>query len=78
MPVNEATKALFTPLKLGDVVIPNRIQMAALTRNRTIETVPTNLMAEYYAQCARGGTGHIVSEGALITRQGSVSPCAKQ
>ncbi|KAJ3549834.1 hypothetical protein NMY22_g729 [Coprinellus aureogranulatus] len=71
MPVNAATKALFTSLKLGDVVLPNRIQMSALTRNRSIKTVPSDLMAEYYAQRARGGAGHIVSEGVLITRQGT-------
>ncbi|TEB34133.1 FMN-linked oxidoreductase [Coprinellus micaceus] len=66
-----ATKALFNPLKLGDIVIPNRIQMAALTRNRSNKTVPTELMAEHYAQRARGGTGLLVTEGVLITRQGT-------
>ncbi|KAJ3535152.1 hypothetical protein NMY22_g6610 [Coprinellus aureogranulatus] len=71
MPVNAATQALFTPLKLGDVVLPNRIQMAALTRNRSNKTVPTDLMTEHYAQRARGGAGHIVTEGVLITRQGT-------
>lgn len=67
-----ATRALFTPLKVGDIVIPNRVMMSALTRNRSIgiDTVPSNLMAEYYAQRARGGAGLIVTEGVLITRQG--------
>ena len=65
-----ATKALFNPLKLGDIVVPNRIQMSALTRNRSIKTVPSELMAEHYAQRARGGTGLLVTEGVLITRQG--------
>jgi 2,4-dienoyl-CoA reductase-like NADH-dependent reductase (Old Yellow Enzyme family) len=72
MPVVAATKALFNPLKLGDIVIPNRIQMAALTRNRSNKTVPSDLMAEHYAERARGRTGLIVTEGVLITRQGSV------
>ncbi|KAF5317030.1 hypothetical protein D9611_003587 [Ephemerocybe angulata] len=66
-----STKALFTPLKVGDVTIPNRIQMSALTRNRALNTVPTDVMTEYYTQRAQGGAGLIVSEGILISRQGT-------
>ncbi|KAJ6488537.1 hypothetical protein C8R47DRAFT_1125872 [Mycena vitilis] len=62
---------LFTPLKIGSVTIPNRIGMSALTRNRSTDTVPNDIMLEYYVQRAVGGAGFIVSEGALITRQGS-------
>ncbi|KAJ7677280.1 hypothetical protein B0H17DRAFT_1207193 [Mycena rosella] len=63
--------ALFTPLKLGSVTIPNRIGMSALTRNRSSATVPNELMREYYTQRSAGGAGLIVTEGTLITRQGS-------
>ncbi|KAJ7671022.1 hypothetical protein B0H17DRAFT_989380 [Mycena rosella] len=63
--------ALFTPLKLGSVTIPNRIGMSALTRNRSSATVPNELMREYYTQRSTGGAGLIVTEGALITRQGT-------
>ncbi|KAJ7690060.1 flavoprotein NADH-dependent oxidoreductase [Mycena rosella] len=62
--------ALFTPLKLGSVTIPNRIGMSALTRNRSSATVPNELMREYYTQRSTGGAGLIVTEAALITRQG--------
>ncbi|KAJ7118841.1 flavoprotein NADH-dependent oxidoreductase [Mycena epipterygia] len=68
--------ALFTPLKLGSVTIPNRIGMSALTRNRSTATVPNDIMLKYYEQRARGGAGLIVSEGTLITRQGSEWPDA--
>ncbi|TEB12332.1 flavo protein NADH-dependent oxidoreductase [Coprinellus micaceus] len=71
MPAVAATQALFTPLKVGDITVPNRTQIAAMTRNRSIKTVPSDLMAEYYAQRARGGAGLIVTEGILITRQGT-------
>ncbi|KAF7364073.1 Artemisinic aldehyde Delta(11(13)) reductase [Mycena sanguinolenta] len=63
--------ALFTPLKLGNTMIPNRIGMSALTRNRSTTTVPNELMLKYYVQRAKGGAGLIVSEGILISRQGS-------
>ncbi|KAJ7453197.1 hypothetical protein FB451DRAFT_1281986 [Mycena latifolia] len=68
--------ALFAPLKLGSVTIPNRLGMSALTRNRSTDTVPNDVMKEYYVQRARGGAGLIVSEGVLITRQGSEWPAA--
>ncbi|CAK5279451.1 unnamed protein product [Mycena citricolor] len=68
--------ALFTPFKLGTVTIPNRIGMSALTRNRSDHTVPNAVMLEYYVQRAKGGTGLIVTEGTLISRQGSEWPNA--
>ncbi|KAJ6569637.1 flavoprotein NADH-dependent oxidoreductase [Mycena capillaripes] len=63
--------ALFTPLQLGSTTISNRIGMSPLTRNRSSHTVPNDLMREYYAQRAAGGAGLIISEGVLITRQGT-------
>ncbi|KAJ7051912.1 glycerol trinitrate reductase protein [Mycena amicta] len=66
-----STPTLFTPLKLGSTTIPNRVGMSALTRNRASKTVPNDIMREYYVQRAQGGAGLIVTEGVLITRQGS-------
>ncbi|KAF8170989.1 flavoprotein NADH-dependent oxidoreductase [Mycena galopus ATCC 62051] len=68
--------ALFAPLKIGSITIPNRIEMAALTRNRCTGTVPNDIMLEYYVQRAKGGAGLIVSEALLITPQGSPYPNA--
>ncbi|KAF8181248.1 hypothetical protein K438DRAFT_1768079 [Mycena galopus ATCC 62051] len=66
--------ALFNPLKLGSTTIPNRLGMSALTRNRATATVPNDIMLKYYVQRAKGGAGWIVTEGLLITRQGSEWP----
>jgi 2,4-dienoyl-CoA reductase-like NADH-dependent reductase (Old Yellow Enzyme family) len=61
--------ALFDPLKLGDITIPNRIIMAPLTRARAGSTrVPNALMAEYYAQ--RASAGLIISEAISVTPMG--------
>ena len=47
---------LFSPLKLGAVEVENRVLMAPLTRCRADENhVPTDLIAEHYAQRASGG-----------------------
>lgn len=55
------TSPLLSPVRLGPLFLPNRVAMAPMTRTRaTEERVPTELMAEYYAQ--RASAGLIVSE----------------
>ena len=51
----------FQPVRVGAWDLPQRFVMAPLTRNRSPETVPTELNATYYAQ--RAGAGLIISEG---------------
>jgi N-ethylmaleimide reductase len=60
---------LFTPLQAGDLLLPNRIWMAPLTRLRSTEPGDTchPLAATYYAQ--RAGAGLIVSEATHISPQ---------
>jgi len=53
---------LFSPVKLGDVELANRVVMAPMTRDRAgPDDVPTDLMVEYYRQ--RASAGLIVTEG---------------
>ncbi len=53
--------ALFHPLTIGSLSIPNRVVMAPLTRARADAThVPTPIQGEYYAQ--RADAGLIISE----------------
>ncbi|PPQ99234.1 hypothetical protein CVT24_009253 [Panaeolus cyanescens] len=76
MTSSEKFTALFKPLQIGDIMIKNRITMSALTRNRAVNTYPTELMKEYYLQRVRGDTGLIVTEGILVSRQGTEWPLA--
>jgi len=56
--------ALFTPVTLGSVNLPNRIVMGPLTRCRAdADHVPTDIMAEYYAQ--RATAGLIIAEATM-------------
>ncbi len=60
---------LFEPLQLGDLILPNRVVMAPLTRCRSSAgRVPNALMAEYYAQRAEAGL--ILSEATSVCAQG--------
>lgn len=60
---------LFEPVQLGDLLLPNRIIMAPLTRCRASEgRVPNDLMREYYEQ--RASAGLILTEATAVTPQG--------
>lgn len=60
---------LFEPLQVGDLLLPNRVLMAPLTRCRAgAGRVPTPLMAEYYVQ--RASAGLIISEATAVTPMG--------
>ena len=56
--------SLFTPVTFGDLALPNRIVMSALTRCRAdADHVPTDLMVEYYTQ--RASAGLILGEATM-------------
>lgn len=65
-----AAQPLFTPIRMGDLDLPNRIVMAPLTRMRarSFDHVPTELQATYYAQ--RASAGLIVAEATAISPEG--------
>ena len=65
-----SVQPLFTPVRMGDLHLRNRIVMAPLTRMRArpIDHVPTALQAEYYAQ--RASAGLIVAEATAISPDG--------
>lgn len=52
---------LFSPYKLGQITLKNRIVMAPMTRSRAIGNIPNDIMAEYYSQRADGGL--LITEG---------------
>lgn len=61
---------LFSPVVHGGLTLPSRIVMAPMTRARAAQpgNVPTELMAEYYAQ--RASAGLIITEATQVSPQG--------
>ncbi len=53
--------SLLSKATLGALTLQNHLVMAPMTRNRSPNNVPDDLVAEYYAQ--RAGVGLIVTEG---------------
>ena len=60
---------LLTPLRMGDLTLPNCVVMAPMTRARATnaELAPTPAHARYYAQ--RAGAGLIVTEGTWVSAE---------
>lgn len=66
---SDAVPALFTPVRIGGLVLPNRLVMAPLTRLRAGKHgVPGDLIVEHYRQ--RASLGLIVTEGTWPVREG--------
>ena len=62
--------SLLTPVRIGDLDLPNRIVMAPLTRTRSdAARLPNALMAAYYAQ--RASAGLILSEATVVCARGA-------
>jgi N-ethylmaleimide reductase len=60
--------SLFDPIRVGDILLANRIVMAPLTRNRASGLKPGPLNVEYYRQ--RATAGLIVTEATQISPTG--------
>jgi N-ethylmaleimide reductase len=62
------TDLLFSPFSLGKVPLKNRVVMAPMTRNRSNNGVPGDLVVEYYRQRAEAGL--IITEGTAPSPNG--------
>lgn len=65
--------ALFDPLTIRGMTIPNRIVMAPMTRSFSPDGVPTNEVVDYYQRRSEADVGLIVTEGTTIKRGGASS-----
>jgi N-ethylmaleimide reductase len=67
--MHQPAPTLFSPFRMGDMELRNRIVMAPLTRNRAGPgNVPRDLAVTYYAQ--RAGAGLIVTEATQVSPDG--------
>jgi N-ethylmaleimide reductase len=66
---DEYTHILFDAVKMGDILLPNRVLMAPLTRNRAqADGTPREMAQTYYSQ--RASAGLILSEATQISAMG--------
>ena len=66
-------KHLFSPFKLGDLDLGNRVVMAPMTRCFSPGGVPGENVADYYRRRAEGGVGLIITEGTAINHPAAIT-----
>ena len=54
-------EALFKPIKINNLVVPNRIAMAPMTRSMSPNGIPTDQNLEYYKRRAAAEVGMIIT-----------------
>ena len=62
------SNTLFSPIKIRNLTLPNRIVMAPMTRSFSPGGVPTDDVAAYYERRAANHVGLIVTEGTTTDR----------
>ena len=62
---------LFTPTICLATGVKNRVVMAPMTRTRTMNDVPDEVVALYYAQ--RASAGLLITEGMPVSEEGRVT-----
>jgi mycofactocin system FadH/OYE family oxidoreductase 2 len=62
MSATSSYRYLFSPLRIGPVIVRNRIVFSAHLTNFAQDGLPTQQHADYYAARAAGGTGLIITE----------------
>ena len=68
------TDALFSPYKLKNLTLPNRIVMAPMTRSKSPGQIPGDDVAAYYRARVEGGVGLILTEGTVVEKSASNDP----
>lgn len=66
--------ALFTPLKLRDLEIPNRIFLSPMCMYSAKEGVPNNWHLVHLGARAAGGFGLVMAEATAVVPEGRISP----
>jgi len=65
---------LFTPLKLRELTIPNRIFVSPMCQYSSPNNKPHDWHLIHYGSRAVGGSGLVITEAAAITPEGRISP----
>lgn len=68
---SRSTRALFRPIQIQGLALPNRIVMAPMTRSFSPGGVPGEDVAAYYRRRAANGVGLIMTEGTYIPHESS-------
>ena len=68
---------MFTPFRLRDLRLKNRIVVSPMDQYRAVDGTPTDWHLVHYAERAKGGAGLVITEMTCVSPEGRISPgCA--
>ncbi|MBX3225536.1 MAG: bifunctional salicylyl-CoA 5-hydroxylase/oxidoreductase [Labilithrix sp.] len=69
--------AMFTPLSLRELVLPNRVVVSPMCMYSAVDGLPNDFHFAHYLARAMGGAGLVMCEMTDVSREGRISPgCA--
>ena len=66
-------ESLFTPFKIGNLEVPNRIVMSPMTRCFSPNGIPGEGVPAYYRRRAEGGAGLLITEATHVPHPGAAN-----
>jgi anthraniloyl-CoA monooxygenase len=69
-----ARPPMFTPFRLRQLCLKNRIVVSPMAQYRAVDGTPTDWHFVHYAERAKGGAGLITTEMTCITPEGRITP----
>jgi anthraniloyl-CoA monooxygenase len=77
VPLDPCPPPLFTPYRLRDLVLPNRIVVSSMCQYRADDGLPNDWHLVHLGSRAIGGAGLVMTEMTDVSREGRISPgCA--
>jgi anthraniloyl-CoA monooxygenase len=77
VPLDPCPPPLFTPYRLRDLVLPNRIVVSSMCQYRAEDGLPNDWHLVHLGSRAIGGAGLVMTEMTDVSREGRISPgCA--
>jgi anthraniloyl-CoA monooxygenase len=70
----KARPPMFTPFRLRQLELKNRIVVSPMAQYRAVDGTPTDWHFVHYAERAKGGAGLISTEMTCVTPEGRISP----
>lgn len=65
---------LFTPFRLKDVELRNRLAIPPMCQYSAVDGVPNQWHSAHYAELARGGAGLVIVEATGVSPEGRITP----
>jgi anthraniloyl-CoA monooxygenase len=71
---NSARPPMFTPFRLRELQLKNRVVVSPMAQYRAVDGTPTDWHFVHLAERAKGGAGLVVTEMTCVSAQGRITP----